>query len=623
VEILKVTDLFDAVATSSCILEQITSLLDKVPASLSGSEFRGQDTWSRRYRKIHPEETSKDVNPEITRCKIILSRKERRRAAGVPDDLTEEGEVHDSGQAMDTYGAPMTDNRYTKRSRLEQDDHLNDSGIGFSNPLDFDHGSPLPAFYGDAELDPVDFDKENHPPFHGEYEAFMNNEDFDPEQSPRSVFPANFRQNQDEPGMATYYEHRGFEPLSFGSHQASAQPTQILADDVTSDETYAGMFEPHPNAIIDDSVIAQPFPAISQAPDIATRSLGIAEFAKLRARKVAITTNESFPVPQSETHVLPEQPSHSIPEHIYDRNTLRLPSVWNLPDSVHRYMVSMELVQKQGLIRSLRSRTCSIDLVERDTLGGVDVILDPHTAIIFTNLLILPSECVDLTSLITHQSWCYSRLLIIFEAYPAGRSYQSKASSSTASELFAYSPPILKALGKLRRDLGILEGCGRKSRSCLIQYAFADTVDEAAMFTRQLGDLAEINDESQGTIWGDRVWLEDDVPEVLAPPTCCVKLLMTPKGEQDLAAADGMNRFAAFVILCQIDLGEFLELTPEDRVDKFGMFVSSERMVRWSTFAVISHYLPFCRYYSIRLLNAACKCWSRQGRRWRWIRQYQ
>lgn len=40
-----------------------------------------------------------------------------------------------------------------------------------------------------------------------------------------------------------------------------------------------------------------------------------------------------------------------------------------------------------------------------------------------------------------------------------------------------------------------------------------------------------------------------------------------------------MNRFAAYLILCQIDLEEFLELSPEERVERFGAFVGVERMV--------------------------------------------
>lgn len=179
-------------------------------------------------------------------------------------------------------------------------------------------------------------------------------------------------------------------------------------------------------------------------------------------------------------------------------------------------MVSMDVVQKQGLLRFLPSPSCPIDLVERDTLVGVDVIMDPQTAIIFTNLLILPSECAELASKISQQSWLYSRLLVIFEAYPSSYS-RSKDTCNVPSKLFAYSQPVLKASGKLRRDVGISEGCGTKRQAYLVQYAFADTVEEAAKFTRYFGDLAEASSEFRGDILGDRAWLDGDIPEVLRP----------------------------------------------------------------------------------------------------------
>ncbi|KAJ7739636.1 hypothetical protein DFH07DRAFT_839946 [Mycena maculata] len=560
-EIMKVTDLFDADALSSSDLPmQNAAFLERVPAALSTPEPRPQETWIRRFAKIFPV-IPEDIDSEITRCEIILSRKERRRAAGLTDEV--EDDMGDSDDSMDT---EEPESRCAKRPKLlTQDEYLDDSGVAFDT-LDLDHGSPTsPSFYGDPE---PDVDKENLVPWNGgrddDFAPPEHNEQFDPEDIPRSPFPSNFQANYYDPGMASGYEHRDFEALSFDSlATVSAQPTQLPAHDIPSDETYAGMFDPYPDAIINDSAIAKPSSATASAPDIATRSLGIFEFAKLRAKKVSVPILDNPTSSWGETNVRLEEPSYSVPENVYDRDTLRLPSTWNPPQSLHRYMVSMELVQKQSLIRSLRSRTCSIDLVERDSLGGVDIILDPHTAVIYTNLLVLPSECTPLASRIGQQSWLYSRLLIIFDAYPSSRSYQSKAKSNTASELFAYSPPVLKALGKLRRNLGIAEGCGTKRRACAVQYAFADTVEEAAMFTRYLGDFAEDNDESRGIVWGDRTWLEDDVPE----------------GEQDLAAADGMNRFASFLILCQIDLSEFLDLSQEARVEKFGVFIGMERIM--------------------------------------------
>ncbi|KAJ6547006.1 hypothetical protein B0H19DRAFT_1265970 [Mycena capillaripes] len=560
-ELIKVTSLFDTDMPSSDLSMQIAILLGRVPATLSASELHSvPDTWSRRYvSKIYPE--AEDPDPELARCEIILSRKERRRVAGLAEEVQDDMDTEAADDTVDTEDA-LIDDRSFKRPRLAGDEYVDDSGVAFNTP-----GF---TFYGDAEFYPYDVDKENLPPSHDGYNESahfpaMESGQFDPH-NPATTFPANYRKSQDVLDMAPVYEPREFVALSFESLPTiSAQPTQLPPDEMPLDETYGRMFEPHSDTILNDSRVTNPssLPS-SPPPDIATRSLGIAEFARLRAKRVTIPIPESLPASiQNDPITHFEEPSRSVPEYIYDQNTLRLPSTWNPPESLHRYMVSMELVQKQGLVRSLRSRSCSIDLVERDSLGGVDIILDPHTAIIFTNLLILPSECADLTCRIGQQSWLYSRLLVIFDAYPASYSYQSKAHCNMASELFAYSPPVLKALGKLRRDVGIAEGCGTKRRACTLQYAFADTVEETAIFTRYFGDFAEANDDSRGVIWGDRAWLDDDVPE----------------GEEDLAAADGMNRFAAFLILCQIDLGEFLELSPEARVEKFGAFVGVERMI--------------------------------------------
>ncbi|KAJ3859326.1 hypothetical protein EV359DRAFT_51032 [Lentinula novae-zelandiae] len=49
-----------------------------------------------------------------------------------------------------------------------------------------------------------------------------------------------------------------------------------------------------------------------------------------------------------------------------------------------------ELIQKQALVRSLRSGICSVGLVEHEMLTGVDLIIDPHTAVMLSNLLALP-----------------------------------------------------------------------------------------------------------------------------------------------------------------------------------------------------------------------------------------
>ncbi|KAF7359276.1 hypothetical protein MSAN_01270000 [Mycena sanguinolenta] len=511
---------------------------------------------------LYPELDEPD--PEISRCEIILSRKERRRVGGLPDEVQdEEMEMEDTYDPLDPEDLPIDDDRSAKRPKRNCGKYFDDSGIA----LDLQGGQ---TFLGEADSYLYEGDKGNllpHDETYYDYDAF----DTPPAEyngqhdaySQTTAFPAEFQRSPDDLGVQSISEPRDFVALSFESLPISAQPTQLL---VSLDETAntSAQIPDNPNAIVTDSRTTEPS-VHPPSPDIASHSLGIEAFARLRAKKITVPVPKSLPaIMIQDASARLEEPSHSVPENIYDRNTVRLPCPWNPPGLLHRYMVSMDLVQKQGLVRCLRSRSCCIDLVERDSLGGVDIILDPHTSILFTNLLILPSECVNLVNRIAQQSWLYSRLLVIFEAYPTAYSYRSKGGTcNMASELFAYSPPVLKALGKLRRDLGIAEGCGSKRPACAVQYAFADTVEEAAMFTRYFGDFAEANDDSRGMIWGDRPWLDDDVPE----------------GEQDLAAADGMNRFAAYLILCQIDLGDFLELSAEARMEKFGAFVGVDRMI--------------------------------------------
>ncbi|KAJ7221744.1 hypothetical protein GGX14DRAFT_671147 [Mycena pura] len=554
-EVLNVADLLEG-STQACpnLPTQVSNLLEDLLSTPSASKTRAQqETWSYRYGEtLFQPATSDFLDLDVARCEIILSRKERRRVAGLTDDFEDN---QDSDDQLDAEDAQAVEGRSAKRPRLARDIYLDDSGIAFDS-LDVD----LPPSIGGSYF----YDHQSDGDIVAEYD-----EQFAPD-DPRIGLPAHSRQDAD---------HGEFMALSFGSHPAiSAQPTQLPPNETPSDETYASMFEPHPDVIVNNTSVARPSD-LPDPPDIATRSLGILEFAKLRAKKVSMLDPDSHPeIPQDGADV--QEPPRSIPEDIYAPSTIRLPLIWDPPTSPHRYMVSMDVIQKQSFLRSLRSRACTVDVVERETLGGVDIILDPHSAIIFSNLLVLPFECADLVKRIAQQSWLYSRLLILFEAYPVEHSYQCKTSSDRPSALFAYTPPVLKAVRKLRRDLDIMSGCGTKRAECLVQHAFANTVDETAKFTRFFGDFVQANDEYHGMLWGDRTWLEDDIPEVLSVVASLVWLLtLWIKGETELAAVDGMNRFAAFVILCQIDLGDFLEFSAEERMAKFGDCIGLERMM--------------------------------------------
>lgn len=255
-------------------------------------------------------------------------------------------------------------------------------------------------------------------------------------------------------------------------------------------------------------------------PSIASRPLESLAFAQLRARKVS--SNPEIAAPQIERmphlEIGPTLPA-ATRDDVVDQNTLQLPRTINVALSVHRYMASIEFIQKNALLRALSSEECAVELAERPSLVGVDLILDPYSAIIVLSLFTLSARCDSYVERVSQQSWRYSKLLVIFEAYPEQLSKRSStkygvSSSGAASELWAYTPPILKAIKKFRRDLNIAEGCGTKDPKSKVTYAFADTVNEAALFIRFFGDQVEAEDETQGALWGDREWLSSESVDV-------------------------------------------------------------------------------------------------------------
>lgn len=50
-----------------------------------------------------------------------------------------------------------------------------------------------------------------------------------------------------------------------------------------------------------------------------------------------------------------------------------------------------------------------------------------------------------------------------------------------------------------------------------------------------------------------------------------------------MASIDGINRFSASIILCQVSLQEFLNMEPEERITRFGKFIGADAVVRGST----------------------------------------
>nr|GAT60059.1 predicted protein [Mycena chlorophos] len=525
-QVLRVDHLLDEHAPVSA------SAIEALLAATGSPNASGEDAWTSRYSK-YCFEASVGLELDPRRSELVLSRRDRRRAAGLPLDHAElvstppkDAEEHD---------------RSPKRVRLRSHPpYFDDSGIAleFAEPNVHHLSMPRSSQTLDSSSWPQDIAMEPSPM----PEADFGDYEYEKYDAHRLQM---YEDAQDD--------SQQFQALSFDS--APQQLTQPRHD-ALSDETYANMFEPHRSAIVNDTAVS------ALPPDIATHSLGIFEFARLRAKKISAPV---APAPAEVVTAVPVEAipptNNTLPDEMYDRNTVTLPSTWDPPVSQHRYLVSIDVVQKQGLVRSLRSQMCCVELAERESMTSVDMILDPHSAVIFANLLTLPSEGRELVQRLASESWRYSRIFVVFEAYPAAHAFQS-ASTSRRSELSAYTPPVLKALRKFRRDLEIMEGAGTKSKDCVVQHGFADTVDEAAQFVRYFGNFVEAIDESGGALWGDRSWLEGDIPE----------------GEGDLAAADGMNLFASFVILCQIGLEQFLELTSEERTAQFATFVGATRM---------------------------------------------
>lgn len=221
-------------------------------------------------------------------------------------------------------------------------------------------------------------------------------------------------------------------------------------------------------------------------------------------------------VPEEDAFVVgksskPPQKRHIIPQEVVDKNTLVMPAASPQPTTIHRYLASLDLIQKRALVMHLCSQSCCVDLVERDTLSGVDLILDADSAVLYFPLTSLPTQCDALKLRLDGLSWRYRNLLLVFESFPTSRAYVAEHTDDDVGIPNMFSPPVLKAIKKLRRDLGISEACDLKRENTDIVFAFARSVFEAAMFVRLFGNRVE---RRSGTVWGSRDWLGEEVNEV-------------------------------------------------------------------------------------------------------------
>ncbi|KAK0206845.1 hypothetical protein DFS33DRAFT_1317496 [Desarmillaria ectypa] len=501
---------------------------------------------------------------DLHSSEIMLSRVERGRLSGLK--LLEDNDEDDS--SSDKENQPLSP-RPTKRARIDVNRHgIDDSGIAFSPRKHLSVENPSPTNYSPTVTpneDTSNLFRFSHPDDisdvvmidapsyqHEHRDQFPQQQLFDDDSCPMSQFSTGIREDSQS-------QQGPFQPLSFESNEALSQhitrretsmephsvPPRLIydygpdimgadANEYAITDGLAPALSTQPASNLQSRSPADPIPFTNDSiliPEIATHPLGITDFLKLRAKRTnstdapSATSHPCAPDIQIESATnIPKAPRTAPPE-IFDKNTIHLPTRGD-PSAAHFYMASMETLQKQVLIRTLRSSLCAVGLVERDHLSGVDLILDPNTAIIFASLISLSSQREALLSTVSEQSWRYTSLLVIFEAYPISASYKAFAS---ATLLNAYTSPNLKAIGRFRRDVDLAEACNKKSSVCRVRMAFADTIEDAAMLARYFGDVTEAEDVSQGTVWGDRGWLDGEVPEE----------------EESLAAVSGVLGFVA------------------------------------------------------------------------------
>ncbi|THH30641.1 hypothetical protein EUX98_g3560 [Antrodiella citrinella] len=340
-------------------------------------------------------------------------------------------------------------------------------------------------------------------------------------------------------------EHEPFLSLSYDSTQRQLETNRYTQEDIPNHIIPTGSrpdnFERDQSSI----PLASPLQHLLVPPG----RQSLATFLELRAKKLSFTIEPALVSEVADDPVVPDldRDLPSIPEELMDRNTLGSPS--ELPDQrhSHRYMAAMCIIEKRALVRSLALPHNAVALVEREDLG-----------------VALTSRAEELVETIGLISWRFPNVLIVFEAFPTSSYYQKDQVTSRVG-VNAFSPPVVKAVHKFRRDLSLAEAYLTKCPETSVKYAFALSVDEVARYIRTFGDIAESEDTTNGAIWGDRVWLTDE-----------------QENERDLAHVDGMNACVASIILSQTTLEDFLDRSPEERNHEIGPLVGNARMMNFN-----------------------------------------
>lgn len=361
--------------------------------------------------------------------------------------------------------------------------------------------------------------------------------------SPQMLSPSRPSFNGDTPSEGSLLST--FFPLSFNE----TQPNMLLPNAPTTRPTqHAYLVDISDNAIRSQHQVFEQFPSprnsdtpafsnkYPSGPAITSPRRSLCEFLDLRSR----THLTWKAMPRALTPASPNQraqprptvgdiiPEPRAPSEVYDDRTIVLPMNGHVQLYDHRYLASLGIITKSAFTRSLASPRALVSLVERDSLDGADIVVDPHAALLIVSLFGISSSVQALTLRLVRLCDRFDNILVAFEAYLPARALRSEGDRGHCSTTHThapnvFSPAALKAIHKLRRDLAIAEGCRQKRPGSTVFYAFAHTVDEAAQFVRIFGNYAQQLDRSGGLLWGRRQWLTDEEDEVskLFPGELC------------------------------------------------------------------------------------------------------
>ncbi|KAI0692951.1 hypothetical protein BC835DRAFT_1097792 [Cytidiella melzeri] len=571
-------------------LTNLLAVADLDPAiSISSEKWLDEDAYTLRYTLYEEAETE-----------LVLTAAERRRLYGQPElvhhsddvggecDLAEEPGLHNGSRKRQRHSLPLPDQQelgfsgnpiYSEDrsfySQYIQDDH--DSGQYWTQHVANDAEGEFQTNYYElasgvcgfdgagsdiqqslADVDPIYLD--NSAPFVSDT---LN--DYGGCIAPGLLHATLPVPALDSRAMdAALISPRTFSPVQCSPYDALSLPIpRVLPEHPNGKKRTLSAARNIGNT---ETALPQPLPVSSMSrfgsPDSGFAQNPLEEFMTLRAKKfnVSMDITVAPPTLPEDTAVPPFRPtSFEVPKELMDST---MPDAFEQPaqaNSWHRYLGSLQIIQKLGITRALTSPSCKIQLVERESLNGAEIIIDPHTAVILSPLGDLVSQCDLLTARMNQLSWRFSRILVVFEVVP----FTGSDASANPLTVNPFSPLLVKAVKKLRRDLEIAEACLDKQEGTRVHFAFPMSAYAAARTIRRLGDMCFADDTSNGLLWDDRLWLDPEDEDL---------------DEHDLAALDGMNVFIAAVILSRHSLDGFLERTPEQRAKEFGGLIGVDRI---------------------------------------------